>query len=92
MGLYYWNSNQRTKAFKYWGKSIEKGTIMGARPELARTYFEVGKHLLDNACKEKKHKGLSAQHYLDLSRKMFVEMDLRWDLDQLDAFCSLPRI
>jgi len=88
MGLFFWHADQKKKAFKYWGKSIEKGKFMGARPELARTYFEVGRHLADHSSRQKRHNGLRSEEYLNLSKEMFMEMDLRWDLEQLEQFGS----
>jgi len=42
-GKYYWLVNKQKKALKWWSKSISEGKRLGARPDLARTYLEVGK-------------------------------------------------
>lgn len=47
MGTLYWLENKRNKALKFWDKSIKSAEHLGALPELARTYMEVGKGLLD---------------------------------------------
>jgi len=57
---------------------------MGARPDLSRTYFEVGKRLLEPGSKYKTLNGITAEEYLDKAKSMFEEMDLKWDLDELD--------
>ena len=84
MGIYYWRANKQKTAFKYWGKSIEKGEYMGTRPELARTYFEVGKRLLDKTSKQKKLDGIGAEEYLNKARNIFENLDLEWDLRQFE--------
>jgi tetratricopeptide (TPR) repeat protein len=82
MGLYYWQAHKRNKAFKYWGRSIENGRAMGARPELARTYLEVGRHLLDEKGEQKTYNSLGAEDYLDMAKRLFEDMDLSWALEQ----------
>ena len=57
---------------------------MGARPDLSHTYFEVDKSLLEPNSKYKELNGITANEYLDKARSMFEEMNLQYDLDQLD--------
>jgi len=57
---------------------------LGARPDLSRTYFEIGKRLLEPSSKHKELNGITAEEYLEKARTMFEEMDLQWDLDELD--------
>ena len=83
-GLYYWLINKRKKALKWWGRAIEEGKRLGARLELSRTYFEVGKRLLEAGSKYKMLNGIHAQTYLDKAKLLFKEMNLQWDLDELD--------
>ncbi len=40
-GLYYWLIGKQAKALKWWGRSIEEGERLGARPDLSRAYLEV---------------------------------------------------
>lgn len=58
--------------------------LSGARPELGRTYFEVGKHLLEKTSKYKMVNGIPAKDYLEKARVFFQEMDLNWDLDEIE--------
>jgi len=51
---------------------------------LSRTYFEVGKRLLEPRSKYKNLNGITAEEYLEKARTLFEEMDLQWDLDELD--------
>jgi hypothetical protein len=89
MGRYYWLVGRRRQALKWFVKSIKEGERLGARPELSRTYFEVGKCLLEFNTNRKELNGLSAKEYLKKAETMFREMDLQWDLEQMDKIDGL---
>jgi hypothetical protein len=84
MGLYYWLIGKQGKALKWWNKTIQEGERLCARPDLSRTYFEVGKRLLESHSKYKELNGIDAKGYLDMAREMFEEIGLERDLDELD--------
>ncbi|MBC2717040.1 MAG: AAA family ATPase [Desulfobacteraceae bacterium] len=84
IGEYYWIIGKQNKALKWWKKAIKKGEELGARPDLSRTYFEIGKRLLDPDSNYKDLNGITAEEHLERARTMFEEMDLQWDLDELD--------
>ncbi len=88
VGLYYWLINKQNKAVKWWKRAIEEGERLGARPDLARTYMEIGKRFLEEKSKYKELNGISTKEYLEKARAMFQEMDLQWDLDELDRIAS----
>ena len=88
MGLYYWIIGKQNKAVKWWKKAIEEGERLGARPDLARTYMEIGKYFLEEKSKYNELNGITAEQYLEKARKMFIEMDLQRDLDELDRIVS----
>jgi len=46
--------------------------------------FEVGKRLLEPDRNYNELKGITAEEYLEKVRIRFEEMDLQWDLDELD--------
>ena len=46
--------------------------------------MEIGKRFLEEKSKYKELKGISAKEYLEKARVMSQEMDLEWDLDELD--------
>jgi tetratricopeptide (TPR) repeat protein len=85
MGVYYWLIDKQSKALKWLDKSIREGERLGARPDLARTYMEIGKRMMEPGSKYREFKGISAAEYLSRSRAMFEEMDLQWDLEQLET-------
>jgi class 3 adenylate cyclase/tetratricopeptide (TPR) repeat protein len=84
VGLYNWLLNKQKKAVKWWQRAVEEGERLGARPDLARTYMEIGKRLLEEKSKYKELNGISAPEYLEKARTMFQEMDFQWDLDELE--------
>ncbi|MBC2716711.1 MAG: AAA family ATPase [Desulfobacteraceae bacterium] len=84
MGEYYWLIDKQNKALKWWDKAIKKGEALGARPDLSRTYSEVGKSLLEPDSKYKELNGITAEEYLEKARTLFEDMNLQWDLDELD--------
>ena len=87
-GVYCWLIKRQKKALKCWNKSIKEGERLGARLELARTYFEVGKRLLESESRYKKLNGITAEAYLERARVLFEDMNLKWDLDELGRVTS----
>jgi class 3 adenylate cyclase len=84
MGLYYWLIGKQGRAIKWWNRSIQEGERLGARPDLSRTYFEIGKRLLEPQSKTKELNGIDAKGYLEKARVLFEEMGLERDLNDLD--------
>jgi hypothetical protein len=84
MGVYYWLIGKQRKAIQWWHKSIQEGQRLNDRLELSRTYYEVGKRLLEPKSKYKELDGIKATEYLEKARVMFDEMDLQWDLQELE--------
>ena len=84
MGEYFWLIGKQQKALKWWNKSIKDANKLGSKLHLSRTYFEVGKSLMEPNSKYKELNDINAEEYLEKARKMFKEMDLQWDLDELD--------
>jgi hypothetical protein len=83
-GTFYWLINRQNTAVKFWQKAISEGERLGAQPDLARTYMEIGKRLHENKSKHKELNGIRAEEYLGKAREMFQAMDLQWDLDTLE--------
>jgi hypothetical protein len=88
MGEYYWQTGKQGKALKWWKKAIREGERLGARPDLSRTYFEVGKRLMETHSKNKKLNGIDAKGYLKKAGNLFEEMGLNRDLEELKAIRS----
>lgn len=84
MGDYYWLVDKQGKALNWWDKAINEGERLGARPDLSRTYFEVGKRLLDPENKHIKLNGIDADGYLEKAETLFREIGLDQDMDDLN--------
>ena len=82
-GVHFWLCGRRGVALKWFGKSIETGERTGARPELARTYLEVGKRLAEKNCGRRELNGMKAGSFLMRAETLFNEMGLDWDLEEL---------
>ena len=74
MGAYYWMINKPERALGWWNRAVQEGERLGARPQLARLYFEVGKCLLESKGKHAKLNGLRGEEYLEEARTLFEEM------------------
>jgi hypothetical protein len=57
---------------------------MGARLDPSRTYFEVAKRLLERQSKYRELNGIDAKGYLEKAEKLFREMGLEHDLNELE--------
>ena len=82
-GVYCWVVNEPDKALTWWRKAIEEGERLGARVELARVFFEVGRRLREPQNRHTELNGLDADAYLEQAGAMFEDMNLQWDLDRL---------
>jgi hypothetical protein len=85
MGVFFWLVGKHRKALMWFNRSIEEGERLGARPDLYRTYMEVGKRLGMYHSKYNELNGISAKEYLNTAEKQFLAMDLQWDLEQLES-------
>jgi class 3 adenylate cyclase/tetratricopeptide (TPR) repeat protein len=84
MGSYFWITGRQESAFAWWEKSIALGEKISAQPELARTYMEVGKRLMDEKCRIKQLRGTDSEGYLEKARNLFTESEMRTVTDELD--------
>jgi tetratricopeptide (TPR) repeat protein len=84
MGTRSWLMGDRNKALKWWGESVEDGERLKFRPDLSRTYFEIGKRLSEPNSPYKELNSITAAGYLNKAKTMFEEMGLQWDLEQLE--------
>ena len=83
-GVYRFFLGRPKQGFRYLLKAIREGERMGARLELARTYYEVGKCLIESNGRYNELNGFKADEYLDKAIALFIEMNLQWDLDRVD--------
>jgi len=74
-GTYYWLIGNQKKAIKWWGKSIIAGEKLGAIPELARAYLEIGIRLKEPESRYHQIRGLSADVCLEKADQLLKELD-----------------
>ena len=84
MGTYYWMINEHEKAIGQWRRGVQEGERLGAYPQLARLYFEVGRCLLEKKGKHMKLDGLTGEAYLEKARGLFEEMEIDSCLEEID--------
>lgn len=83
VGSYHWFKGRQAKAMSHWEQSMKLAERLNARLELSRTYFEIGKRLLEKQSKFKELNGVGAAGYLQKAETLFQEMHLQSDLDEL---------
>ena len=81
VGRLSWVLGNRRRALAWWAKSIAEGERLRARPELARTYLEVGQRLAGRG----RLAGLDGAECLRKALRLLSEMGLAWDLERLGA-------
>ena len=81
MAVYFSLIRKPGKALKWLNKSAREGERLGARLELSRTYFQIGKLLLQSDGKYTQLNGIKAEDYLNKAKSIFEELNLEWDLD-----------
>jgi hypothetical protein len=86
MGLYFWLIGKQSKALKWWNKATQEGERLCAKPDLARTYWEIGKHLMEPRSKYKQLNGINAKDFLRRAKIMFKDINLQQDLYELENF------
>jgi hypothetical protein len=82
-GVYNWLVGKQNNAIRWWRKSINIGRELQALPELARTYMEIGKRLMEEKSKFNEIDGREYKWYLNEAEKIFKKLNLEWDIEEL---------
>ncbi len=83
MGSYHWLTRRPQRAFRWWRKAIHEGENLGARIQLSRVYFEIGRSLLESGAAGTMLDGIAAPAYLEKAGEIFNELNLKWDRERL---------
>ena len=75
-GAYYWTMKKHKMALNNWRQAIQEGERLGARPQLAKLYFEVGKCLLESNGKYTMLDGFAGEEYLRKATALYEEMKI----------------
>ncbi len=81
IGRYYHHKHEYFKAVKYLNRSIEYSKHLGALPELARGYLELGTVLSQSKIDSSDS---MIEIYFNKSRDIFTKLNLNWDLDEMN--------
>ncbi|HWR58393.1 MAG TPA: hypothetical protein VN328_05860, partial [Thermodesulfovibrionales bacterium] len=85
MGVYGWLISDRKSAMKWWQKAVSEGESLCARPHLSRVHHEIAKRLSCSEGADPRFVHGSAREHLVKAEKMFREMGLREDFQELVA-------
>jgi class 3 adenylate cyclase/tetratricopeptide (TPR) repeat protein len=85
MGVYHWLAGDRKRALKWWHRAIKEGETLGARPQLARTYAEMGLRLCELERESLEPDVSKAIEPLRMAKTMFLDLGLQHDLEDLNS-------
>ena len=85
MGVYNWLIHDQKSAFKWWHKAIREGESLGARPQLSRTYAEMGMRLCAVKGESSEPDVSRAEEPLQKAKTMFRDLGLHYDLEDLNS-------
>jgi class 3 adenylate cyclase/tetratricopeptide (TPR) repeat protein len=85
MGIFNWLIDDQKGALKWWDKAISEGERIGARPQMARTYAEMGKRFYNFESKSMTPDVKRAKEYIQKAQTMFNDLNLRQDRVDLDS-------
>jgi class 3 adenylate cyclase/tetratricopeptide (TPR) repeat protein len=84
VGTQAWLEGHGQRAARWWQRSLEAAAALGMCPALARSHLEVARRLLEDGRLEHVA-GLDAEAHLERAERGFRELELDWDLGQLEA-------
>ena len=85
MGVYKWLIHDQKSAFKWWHKAITEGESLGARPQLSRTYAEMGMRFCVINGESSEPDVSRAKEPLQKAKTMFRDLGLHHDLEDLNS-------
>jgi class 3 adenylate cyclase/tetratricopeptide (TPR) repeat protein len=89
MGTYYWMTNKHRRAIRWWHKAVQEGERLGARPQLARLYFEIGRCLLEGKDKYTKLDDLPGEACLVKAKAFYKEMGMESSQEEIDRIFEM---
>jgi tetratricopeptide (TPR) repeat protein len=85
MGVYNWLIRDQKGAFNWWRKAISEGESLGARPQIARTYAEMGMRFCLINGGSSKPDASRVRESLQKAKTMFSDLGLHHDLEDLNS-------
>ena len=88
MGVYHWLIGDQKNAFKWWYKAIHEGERLCARPQIARTYAEMGMRLSSIGGESSEPDWSRAKEFIQKAKTMFRNLGLHHDLEDLNSIIN----
>jgi tetratricopeptide (TPR) repeat protein len=85
-GIRNWQQGRLKKAFKNWQEAAALAPKFGARYDIARAHFEIGRHLAP----QQTWKGQGAEYYLAQARSGFADIGAGYLLAQVERLDAPP--
>jgi len=85
MGTFFWLAGKPRRAWAWWQKAVKAGQELGARPELARAYAEIGIRTGAQGRTGAPPAKVPAADFLRKAREIFAELGLGEDTAELEA-------
>jgi tetratricopeptide (TPR) repeat protein len=85
VGRLHWLLGKPRAARRWWGRALGVDQRLGARPELARLHFEIGRRLGEPTSPLHTFAGLDAAGNVERARTLFAALGLEWDLGRVTA-------
>ena len=82
IGTACWLAGRRRPALRWWLRARDEATRLGTRPELGRIQLEAARWLRE--APDTTLGGADAKALFDAAAKIFAELGLAWDLEQLE--------
>jgi serine/threonine protein kinase/tetratricopeptide (TPR) repeat protein len=84
LGRMHWLIKNYKSAVKFFERSIVTCERLGALPDLGRTYMEIGRRLSERKNSDRTLNGIGPDGYFEKARTIFTDLNLRWDLHELE--------
>jgi len=86
MGIYNWLCHDGKSALDWWQKAVDEGERLGARPQLARTYAEIGRRFYEVRAERGRPSAVEPREFLEKARHIFTDLGLHHDLEEIDSW------
>ena len=75
-GLAHWYSGSHAKALSWWAKAAEAAQKLGMKPELARIYRDIGRHLAEAGSGPGAFEGQNGDAWLEKAAAISRELEI----------------
>ena len=76
MGSWCWLAGRQQPALRWWLKAAKSAEALEMKPEMARSYLEIGRHLNDGEARSSEFEGLNGDAWIERAEELFRELGL----------------